>query len=154
MFCKNNINFYFGKNVPTNKYDVQKSKVWRNGFVTIFGKLLSFIETIFLMLLLFFIIIIFLSKNFKNFMSPKESGLQFNLAIHFLYNLTKWQTLWKEFNVFLPYLYWFSCVEKYCISSNRIIFMTIITSKLLSFTSKTILTYLITSTVWTVVIVW
>lgn len=33
MKNKKFINFDFNKNVPTNKYDVEKSKVWRNGFV-------------------------------------------------------------------------------------------------------------------------
>ena len=54
----NNINCNFRKNTPTNEYDVQKSKILINGIVTIFGKLLSFIETIFLMLLLFFYIML------------------------------------------------------------------------------------------------
>ena len=44
------------KNVPTNKFDVQKSEILINGIVTIFGRLLSFIETIFKMLLLFLIL--------------------------------------------------------------------------------------------------
>lgn len=41
----NIINFEFSKNVPTNKYDVEKSKVWRNwfAFLLIFGMLLFFL---------------------------------------------------------------------------------------------------------------
>ncbi len=43
MKNQNLINFDFNKNVPTNKYDVEKSEAWRNGFVQIFGMLLLFV---------------------------------------------------------------------------------------------------------------
>ena len=33
MQNKNLINLDLNKNVPTNKYDVEKSKVWRNGLI-------------------------------------------------------------------------------------------------------------------------
>ncbi len=36
----NIINFDFSKKIQTNKCDIEKSKVWRNGFVQIFGMLL------------------------------------------------------------------------------------------------------------------